>query len=74
MNGFRPANKGSETSMGLQKFGTTILTLAVAGIILAGCGRKGDLDRPCTPNIRKTGENRQPEPVADKSFFLDPLL
>ena len=61
-----------------QKFGGIALTLAVAGLVLSGCGRKGDLDRPSTPveqqNIRKTGEDRKPEPVAEKPFVLDPLL
>lgn len=62
----------------VQKFGGIALTLAVAGIVLSGCGRKGDLDRPSTPveqqNIRKTGDDRKPEPVAEKRFLLDPLL
>ncbi len=60
------------------KFGTTILMLALAGIVLAGCGRKGDLDRPSTPvdqqNIRKSGEDRQPEAATERPFLLDPLL
>ena len=62
----------------VQKFGGIALTLAVAGIVLSGCGRKGDLDRPSTPveqqNIRKTGDDRKPEPVPEKRFLLDPLL
>lgn len=61
-----------------QNFGTTILMLVVAGVVLAGCGRKGDLDRPSTPvdqqNIRKTGENRQPDAARERPFLLDPLL
>lgn len=61
-----------------RKFGGIALTLAVAGVVLAGCGRKGDLDRPSTPveqqNVRKTGEVRQPQPVAEKPFLLDSLL
>lgn len=61
-----------------QKFGTTILMLVVAGLALAGCGRKGDLDRPSTPvdqqNIRKTGEARQPDAARERPFLLDPLL
>ncbi|MCF6368769.1 LPS translocon maturation chaperone LptM [Rhizobium halophilum] len=65
-------------SIGLQKFGATFLMLAVAGLVLAGCGRKGDLDRPSTPveqqNIRKSGDARQPDPVSDRPFLLDPLL
>ena len=65
-------------SIGSQKFGVTFLMLAVAGLVLAGCGRKGDLDRPSTPveqqNIRKSGENRQPDPVSNRPFLLDPLL
>jgi predicted small lipoprotein YifL len=55
------------------------LFLAVS-LVLSGCGRKGDLDRPSTPveqqNIRKNvkpGE-RKAEPVAEKPFILDPLL
>jgi predicted small lipoprotein YifL len=54
--------------------------LSLAGIVVVGCGRKGDLDRPSTPveqqNIRKSGKpsERKPEPVAEKPFVLDPLL
>ena len=61
-----------------QKFGGIALTLAVAGVVLSGCGRKGDLDRPSTPveqqNIRKTGDSRQAAPAAERPFLLDPLL
>ena len=52
--------------------------LSIAGLVAVGCGRKGDLDRPSTPveqqNLRKTGDNRKPEPVSEKRFLLDPLL
>ncbi len=57
---------------------TFVLTLGCA--VVAGCGRKGDLDRPGTPveqqNIRKPGKpsERKPEPVAERPFLLDPLL
>ncbi|MCJ8520278.1 putative small lipoprotein YifL [Pseudorhizobium tarimense] len=65
-------------SIGSQKFGATFLMLAVAGLVLGGCGRKGELDRPSTPveqqNMRKSGENRQPDPVSNRPFLLDPLL
>jgi predicted small lipoprotein YifL len=56
------------------------LVFAVAGLVVSGCGRKGDLDRPSTPveqqNIRKSGKpgDRKPEPVIDRPFLLDPLL
>ena len=54
--------------------------LTLAGAVVTGCGRKGDLDRPSTPveqqNIRKAGKpgERTPEPVAERPFVLDPLL
>ena len=62
-----------------KKIGGIAVVLAAAGLVLAGCGRKGDLDKPSTPveqqNIRKTGEKRQqPEPASDRPFILDPLL
>lgn len=52
------------------------IALSIAGLVLTGCGRKGELDRPSTPveqqNQRKA--NSKPQPVADKPFVLDPLL
>ena len=61
-----------------QKLGGIVVTLAIAGVMVSGCGRKGDLDRPSTPveqqNIRKTGNEPKPQPTADQPFFLDPLL
>ncbi|TDK34571.1 hypothetical protein E2F50_17200 [Rhizobium deserti] len=56
------------------------VVLSLAGLAAAGCGRKGDLDRPSTPveqqNIRKSTKpgEKKPEPVAERRFFLDPLL
>ncbi|KQO80099.1 hypothetical protein [Rhizobium sp. Leaf262] len=51
------------------------MTLAV-GIVLSGCGRKGDIDPPSTPkeqrNIRATDGKVQATP--ERPFILDKLL
>jgi predicted small lipoprotein YifL len=61
----------------LRHIARTTIVLCLAGIVVTGCGRKGDLDRPSTPieqqNQRKSAKT-QPEPVADRPFLLDPLL
>ena len=54
-----------------------ILALSAAGIVLSGCGRKGDLDRPGATNINRKaapGEMEQKAPAQDRPFLLDPLL
>ena len=68
-------------SKSLKNVASITFALSLAGIVVVGCGRKGDLDRPSTPleqqNIRKTvkpGEHKKSEPVADRPFLLDPLL
>ncbi len=56
------------------------IVFSVIGLAAAGCGRKGDLDRPSTPveqqNIRKTAKENEkhPAPAPDRAFLLDPLL
>lgn len=54
------------------------VAVCIAGLVVTGCGRKGNLDKPSTPveqqNLRKTGKEQAKEPVADKPFLLDPLL
>lgn len=53
-----------------------ICALAVSGVVLAGCGRKGPLDRPgvsSTP-VNTADEATDPAPVKDRSFILDGLL
>ena len=56
------------------------LFLAVA-LVLSGCGRKGELDRPGTPaaeqNVRKDnrpGHKKKDPPPPERPFVLDPLL
>ncbi|MCV9967550.1 lipoprotein [Pararhizobium sp. BT-229] len=55
-----------------------IAALAIAGLALSGCGRKGDLDRPGSSAPINTkaapGTVEQKETVQDKPFLLDPLL
>jgi len=52
--------------------------LAISGVVLTGCGRKGDLDRPgaTTPiNTKAPAATAEPErTVEDRPFLLDPLL
>ena len=48
--------------------------LALAMLILAGCGRKGDLDVPGTPAAELNSTQQKKEPVEDRKFVLDPLL
>ncbi|WVT72508.1 lipoprotein [Sinorhizobium chiapasense] len=54
------------------------LLLAIPGLVLVGCGRKGDLDRPgsTAPINTKTpaGTVEQKEKPDDRPFLLDPLL
>ena len=53
-----------------------ICAMAVLGLVLTGCGRKGDLERPgvsVTPrNAAETPTD--PAPVKERSFILDGLL
>ncbi|WP_117196137.1 LPS translocon maturation chaperone LptM [Rhizobium terrae] len=67
-------------SKSLMNIARIALVVSLAGVVVAGCGRKGDLDRPSTPveqqNIRKSTKpgERKAEPVAERPFLLDPLL
>ncbi|MBR0554253.1 lipoprotein [Ciceribacter sp. L1K23] len=51
------------------------LVLAAAPMVLAGCGRKGDLDPPSMP-VEQQNKLSTPnkQPVPDDPFVLDPLL
>jgi predicted small lipoprotein YifL len=64
-------------SKSLIKTARVALLLGLSGIVVVGCGRKGDLDRPSTPveqqNLRQSGPEQE-EPVVDRPFVLDPLL
>jgi predicted small lipoprotein YifL len=59
---------------------TTILiaVLAIAGLTLSGCGRKGDLDRPGSSAPINTkaapGSVEKQDEARGKPFLLDPLL
>jgi predicted small lipoprotein YifL len=59
---------------------TTILlaALAITGMALSGCGRKGDLDRPGSSAPINTkaapGSAEQQDEAQGKPFLLDPLL
>ena len=59
------------------------IALVLAAAIVAGCGRKSDLDTPYQAQVdarkeaEKTGGAMPPEPQKpdnDKPFLLDPLL
>ena len=59
------------------------IALVLAAAIVAGCGRKSDLDTPYRAQVdarkeaEKTGGPMPPEPAKpdnDKPFLLDPLL
>jgi predicted small lipoprotein YifL len=51
-----------------------LAALALAMLVAAGCGRKGDLDVPGTPVVDQNNANKKVEPVEDNPFVLDPLL
>ncbi|CAN7655857.1 LPS translocon maturation chaperone LptM [Rhizobium sp. LjRoot254] len=51
-----------------------LAALALAVLMLSGCGRKGDLDVPGTPVAEQNSTTQKKEPVEDRKFFLDPLL
>ncbi|MET0746722.1 MAG: lipoprotein [Rhizobium sp.] len=48
--------------------------LCIVGIAAAGCGRKGDLDRPSTPVELQNKRNQKAAPTPSKPFILDSLL
>ncbi|OCP22033.1 MULTISPECIES: lipoprotein [unclassified Ensifer] len=54
------------------------LLLAIPGLVLVGCGRKGDLDRPGSTapinTLTPAGTVEKKEQVDDRRFLLDPLL
>ncbi|WJH41258.1 lipoprotein [Aliirhizobium terrae] len=64
-------------SKSLVRIARITFALSLAGAVVIGCGRKGDLDRPSTPveqqNVRKTNEQKN-QPAPERPFVLDPLL
>ncbi|BCH58046.1 LPS translocon maturation chaperone LptM [Agrobacterium vitis] len=49
--------------------------LGAASIVVTGCGRKGDLDKPSTPVAQQNKADAPTQTKApEKKFFLDPLL
>ncbi|MDE1156900.1 MAG: lipoprotein [Neorhizobium sp.] len=66
-------------SKSLVQFARITLALSLAGVVVVGCGRKGDLDRPSTPveqqNVRKSDKAAaKKEIVPERPFILDSLL
>lgn len=51
-----------------------LAVLALATLVLSGCGRKGDLDVPGTPVAEQNSTQQKKAPVEDRDFVLDPLL
>jgi len=55
-----------------------IAALAITGLTLSGCGRKGDLDRPGSSQPINTkaapGTVEKKDEAPGKPFLLDPLL
>ena len=64
--------------MNLRKTTVLLAAIAVTGLMLSGCGRKGDLDRPGSSAPINTkaapGTAEKKEEASDKPFILDPLL
>jgi predicted small lipoprotein YifL len=54
----------------------SLAILAGLGLVLSGCGRKGDLDVPGAPPVKQSGPNAKDkkEKVPERPFFLDPIL
>lgn len=50
-----------------------VAMLAVLGLALAGCGRKGDLDVPGAPPVKQSDPKAKAK-VPERPFFLDPIL
>ena len=47
--------------------------LAGISLVLAGCGRKGDLDVPGAQPMKQS-DPKAKEKVPERPFFLDPIL
>lgn len=53
----------------------TMCAMAVLGVVLTGCGRKGPLERPnVTATSVVTGEEASAPAVKERRFILDGLL
>lgn len=61
--------------MTFTKAARLVLLLAIPGLVLTGCGRKGDLERPGAMSTTAPAGTAKPQQTAvDRPFLLDPLL
>ncbi|MBC2883822.1 lipoprotein [Ochrobactrum sp. CM-21-5] len=53
---------------------SSVLLIAVLGVALAACGRKGPLEPPPSAIVTDEQGHTKPKPKEDKPFILDKLL
>jgi len=52
----------------------TMCAMAVLGVVLTGCGRKGTLERPGATPVPASAEETPAPATPERSFILDGLL
>jgi predicted small lipoprotein YifL len=57
-----------------QKMIISALLLGATSTMLAGCGRKGDLDKPSVAVVDQNKMGTPATATPEKKFLLDPLL
>ncbi|MEX3011419.1 lipoprotein [Hoeflea sp. TYP-13] len=59
------------TAMNVAKAATLFMLTA---LLVAGCGRKGDLEIPSSQPVAENPDDTEQQPKKERRFILDPLI